>query len=83
MMLCYWILRLIDSTYIYLVDPSTGMLYPNDSLLKRYINFLEVLGRTDEIKELLSRLINLKYPLDVPLFNMYLDAVNDWTSGSS
>lgn len=59
-------------------DTSDGMLYPNDNLLAIYINVLKVFGKADEIKELLSRLVDLKYPLGVSLFNTYLDALNDW-----
>lgn len=59
-------------------DTSDGMLYPNDNLLTIYINVLKVFGKVEEIKQLLPRLVDLKYPLGVTLFNTYLDALNDW-----
>lgn len=59
-------------------DTSEGMLYPNDNLLTIYINVLKVFGKKDEIIQLLFRLVDLKYPLGVTLFNVYLDALNDW-----
>lgn len=59
-------------------DTTDGLLYPNDNLLTIYINVLKVFGKSDEIIELLSRLVDLKYPLGLTLFNVYLNALNDW-----
>lgn len=59
-------------------DTSDGMLYPNDNLLTIYINVLKVFGRNKELTELLTRLVDLKYPLGITLFSKYLDALNDW-----
>jgi hypothetical protein len=59
-------------------DTSDGLLYPNDNLLTIYIKVLKILNKNEEIKVLLNRLVDLRYPVGITLFNIYLDSLNDW-----
>lgn len=59
-------------------DTTEGLLYPNDSLLILYIRVLKSFNKTQEIKGLLDRLIDLKYPVGTSLFRVYLASLNDW-----
>lgn len=58
-------------------DTSEGLLYPNDNLLMIYIKVLKVFKQDEEIYKLLDRLVDLKYPLGITLFNEYLNALTE------
>lgn len=55
-----------------------SLLYPNDNLLTIYIKVLKIFGKTKELDELIFKLIDLKYPLGLNLFNSYLECFNTY-----
>lgn len=59
-------------------DTADGLLYPNDNLLTIYIQVMKVFGKNKELHALLDRLVNLKYPLGIQLFSVYLESLNEF-----
>lgn len=53
-------------------DFVTGKVYPNDNLLVLYLNASDRFDQKSRIFHFLDRMVDLRYPLKVGLFNVYL-----------
>lgn len=56
-------------------DINEGKIYPNDNLLKIYIKDLSLFNKNEELIKLLELLVDLKYPINLKLFETYLESI--------